>query len=94
MKRSFALLCLLALAVVLRAQPDISHIQLDNRIYANGIRSVTLSAGYLQDKPIISLGGGEITLNFDDLEETSRYVKYTIIHCTHDWQLSDINPID
>lgn len=94
MKRSFALLCLLALAVVLRAQPDISHIQLDNRIYANGIRSVTLSAGYLQDKPIISLGGGEITLNFDDLEETSRYVKYTILHCTHDWQLSDMNPID
>ncbi len=94
MKRALVLLCLLTLAVVLRAQPDVSHILLDNRIYAEGIRSITLSTGHLQDHPVITLGSGELFLDFDDLMETSRYVKYTLIHCTHDWKLSDMNQIE
>ncbi len=84
--------CLISLATF--AQPNIEHIRLENQIYADGIHSVTLSAGYNLSKPIISLGGDTLTLTFDDLEEESRYVKYTLIHCTHDWKLSDMNPIE
>lgn len=76
------------------AQPNMEHIQMDNRIYEKGIESVTLSSGYLLDKPIITLGNGELTLTFDDLEEESRYLKYTLIHCTHDWKPSDMNQIE
>lgn len=85
---------MLGMSWIAYAQPNIDFIQLDNRIYEKGIGSVTLSSGYLLDKPIITLGSGELTLTFDDLEEESRYLKYTLIHCTHDWKPSDMNQIE
>lgn len=85
---------MLGMSWIAYAQPNMDFIQLDNRIYEKGIGSVTLSSGYLLDKPIITLGSGELTLTFDDLEEESRYLKYTLIHCTHDWKPSDMNQIE
>lgn len=82
MKKTLILLCAIILSVTLRAQYDARSIQLENRIYEEGIRSVTLSTGHLQDHPVITLSTGELYLDFDDLVETSRYVKYTLIHCT------------
>lgn len=79
----------------LAAQPDDRGISPEDRIYADGIRSVTCQAtGLLLSEPIMSLGDGSITLTFDDLAEESRYMKYTILHCTHDWKPSDLNPIE
>ncbi len=94
MKKIISLLIWCCLCLPAFSQPDMQHIQLDNRIYVNGIRSVTLSAGYNLDKPVISLESGTLTLTFDDLIEKSRYVKYTLIHCTHDWKPSDMNQIE
>jgi hypothetical protein len=33
-------------------------------------------------------------LSFDDLLQKDRYLKYTLIHCTHDWQYSSLNQIE
>ena len=94
MKKILILFCAIIMSVTLRAQDEARPIQLENRIYEEGIRSVTLSIGHLQDHPVITLSTGELYLDFDDLVETSRYVKYTLIHCTHDWKPSDLNPIE
>ncbi len=88
------IVCIFCLGQTMFAQPNMENIQLDNRIYEKGIESVTLSSGYLLDKPIMTLSSGELTLTFDDLEEESRYLKYTLIHCTHDWKPSDMNQIE
>lgn len=73
------------------------NIAFDNRTYVNGLTSVSLTPisvplGY----PLITLGSGEqLCLNYDDLEgNDNRYLKYTVIHCTHDWKPSDLNPFD
>lgn len=68
----------------------------NNRVYAPGIESVKLRvSGTDFGQPIIKLGSSEtLKLDFDDLEQESRYLKYTIIHCTHDWKKSDMNPLD
>ena len=77
------------------AQPDLGQIRMDDRVYVEGIKSITMqAAGLPLSEPIMDLNGGGITLTFDDLEEESRYLKYTIIHCSHDWKPSDMNPIE
>ncbi|MBQ6070261.1 MAG: DUF5103 domain-containing protein [Bacteroidales bacterium] len=77
------------------AQPDLGQIRMDDRVYVEGIKSITMqAAGLPLSEPIMELNGGGITLTFDDLEEESRYLKYTIIHCSHDWKPSDMNPIE
>lgn len=85
------------LSFLVSAQSNIEKIQLNDNIYVDGIHSVTMQATNLQlSEPIMNLGSeyGALTLTFDDLEEESRYLKYTIIHCTHDWKPSDMNPIE
>lgn len=95
MKRSFLMFSLLCLACALFAQYDYSHIEFKDKVYVDGIESVTFRSGnYLLSDPVMTLGGEPLTITFDDLEEESRYLKFTIIHCTHDWQLSDMNPIE
>lgn len=94
MKKVINIIFLLWACLGAWAQPNMENIQLDNMIYADGIKSVTLTAGYNLGKPVITLGSGELTLTFDDLAEESRYVKYTLIHCTHDWKPSDMNQIE
>ncbi|MCQ2283553.1 MAG: DUF5103 domain-containing protein [Bacteroidales bacterium] len=95
MKRSFLVFSLLCLACALFAQYDYSHIEFKDKVYVDGIESVTFRSGnYLLSDPVMTLGGEPLTITFDDLEEESRYLKFTIIHCTHDWQLSDMNPIE
>ena len=67
-----------------------------NQVYAEGIHSVKLtSAGALMGQPIIQLLSGEkLELSFDDLLQKDRYLKYTLIHCTHNWQYSSLNQIE
>ena len=80
----------------LQAQ-NYDNIAFDNRTYVQGLTSVKLTPataplGY----PVINLGSGEqLCLSFDDLEgNDNRYLKYTVIHCTHDWKPSDLNTFD
>ena len=80
----------------LQAQ-NYDNIAFDNRTYVPGLTSIKLTPataplGY----PVIDLGSGEqLCLSFDDLEgNDNRYLKYTVIHCTHDWKPSDLNPFD
>lgn len=95
MKKSFLVSLLLSLMFAVSAQSDFSKIQLTDKVYVDGINSVTLiNSDYKLSDPVITLGSGSLQLLFDDLEEDSRYLKYTIIHCTHDWQLSDMSPIE
>jgi len=80
----------------LQAQ-NYENIAFDNRTYVPGLTSIKLTPataplGY----PVIELGSGEqLCLSFDDLEgNDNRYLKYTVIHCTHDWKPSDLNTFD
>ncbi len=70
-------------------------IQLDNKIYTDGIASVQLLSSDDQlSMPVGTLGETVFRISFDDLDVDVRHFKYTFIHCTHDWQLSDLNPIE
>lgn len=97
MRRLFLMLVVLALGGLLTAQPNMNAIQMTDNVYVSGIESVSLLPNGLHlGEPIARLEGGDdqLVLTFDDLEEESRYLKYTIIHCTHDWQPSDLNQIE
>ena len=67
-----------------------------NAIYAKGIQSVKLTPTSTNfGQPVIQLFSGEkLTLSFDDLLQKDRYLKYTLVHCSHDWQYSPLNQIE
>ena len=67
-----------------------------NNIYAEGIHSVKLTLqGMDFGLPIIQLNSAEkLVLSFDDLLQQDRFLKYTLVHCSHDWQYSSLNPIE
>ena len=67
-----------------------------DRIYDDNIANVLLYAnGNQLSDPIIELGSGDkLTLSFDDLSDQQENYKYTLIHCTSDWQTSDLSPSD
>lgn len=92
--RKIALFCCLLAMFYARAQYD--HIQLDNRVYDQDFTSVQLyRQGYPLSFPIITLRNPEkLILSFDDIQDESRYLKYTFIHCTHDWKYDGLAPIE
>lgn len=65
-------------------------------VYDDNIQTVILFAGGDQlSTPAIKLGTNEkLTLLFDDLSNQSFLFKYTLIHCTSDWETSDLDPMD
>ena len=77
------------------AQPP-TNLPATNYIYADGIHSVKLTLqGMDFGQPIIQLNSGEkLELSFDDLLQQDRFLKYTLIHCTHNWQYSPLSPIE
>lgn len=68
----------------------------DNRVYQSGIRSVDLHPSDTRlGEPVALLGEyNQLVLEFDDVETDDHYLKYTFIHCTHDWQISDMNQME
>lgn len=65
----------------------------DNYIYKNNIKTVTLhnNKGNFS-YPVIKIDSDEqLILEFDDLNPQLTDYSYTIIHCTHDWQVSDLS---
>lgn len=95
MKKNFVFAALFLFAVVGLINAQQYDIQLDNEIYTDGVASVKLTAGddQLAD-PVGVLGETLFQISFDDLNVEVRHLKYTFIHCTHDWQLSQLNPIE
>lgn len=95
MKKNFVFAALFLFAVVGLINAQQYDIQLDNKIYTEGIASIKLTAGddQLAD-PVGVLGETLFQISFDDLNVEVRHLKYTFIHCTHDWQLSQLNPIE
>ena len=90
---SFAAFLLLSFA--LKAQ-NVDNIVFDNRVYVNDLATVQC---YLEDYPyslpVISLNSGEqLVLSFDDFNNDSRYLKYTFIHCTHDWKQDGLSQLE
>lgn len=96
MRKLFTAVFLLAATLdVLSAQTDGVEISLDNKKYVEGIESVSLrNAEEKLSMPIGVLGQSTFVLDFDDLELETRHLKYTFIHCTHDWKVSDLNQLE
>ncbi len=65
-------------------------------VFDSNIKSVLLYAnGNQLSDPVIKLGSNEVlTLSFDDLSNRQENYKYTLIHCTSDWQPSPLSPSD
>ncbi len=96
MKKLFLFLAILFIGNVVVAQNFPEDLSTENIIYSNDIKSVKVHTKEdLYPVPIITLNSGEyFTLQFDDLAQGSRYLKYTLIHCTHDWKISDLNQLE
>lgn len=70
--------------------------QNQDRVYDENIQSVLLYAGTDQlNPPVIKLGTNEsLLLAFDDMSHDSYIFNYTIIHCTRDWETSDLEQME
>jgi len=71
---------------------DISGITLEDRVYEQNVKTVTLKTNHNPYAPsIIKLNSNEkLTLDFDLLFEDYKYLNYTIIHCNSDWTPSEL----
>lgn len=69
------------------------ELRLENAIYHPAISTVQLyPTGAQLSEPYLELGlGATLDLHFDDLEADYRDLYYSVIHCTHDWQHSDLD---
>lgn len=95
MRRIFVFVLFFFSACVVRGQVEQYDIQLDNKIYTDGIGSVQLTSGMSQlSNPVGTLGTDMFHISFDDLDLEVRHLRYTFIHCTHDWHWSQLNPIE
>lgn len=94
MKEKWLTLLLLLFATSLAAQdfvpPCIDH------VYDEKVKSVQLYAyGEQNNEPLVSLDNmmGQLTLSFDVLSNDAEVLNYTFIHCSNDWQPTDIQRI-
>jgi len=95
MKKILLLSFIMPLMSSLIAQ-SFDRISFTNTAYNSHIKSIELyKEGYEFAFPIITLNSNEkLILCFDDLDEEGRYLKYTFIHCTHDWKPDGMNQIE
>ncbi|MCL2245936.1 MAG: DUF5103 domain-containing protein, partial [Lentimicrobiaceae bacterium] len=77
------------------AQPP-TELPPTNAVYEEGIHSIKITPqGVNFGQPVIQLLSGErLVLTFDDLLQKDRFLKYTLFHCSHDWQYSPLNQIE
>jgi hypothetical protein len=93
--RGFCLLVLLAiLAPYTHAQ---HHVDQKQMLYADQVYEANIATVQLRPisdpfgLPILRFGGADqLRLDFDDLSPDFTNYGYTLIHCTHDWQPSDL----
>lgn len=86
-------------ALVIFALPELVFaaylpIQYNNIKYESSIKTVILTqAGSYERFPAIDLNSGQqLNLVFDEMMPESDNYQYTYIHCTSDWQLSNLRP--
>lgn len=94
MRKFFLFFLALILSCTFVSKAQQYDIQLDNAIYVDGIASVQLISGNDQLSEPVAVLGDKFHISFDDLNLEIRHLKYTFIHCTHDWQPSQLNPIE
>lgn len=87
---------LIFLSLVLFVNLGFSQVTNEDKIYDPNIQTVMLNKyGNELTDPIIVLNSGKrLHLSFDDLSDDAYIFRYTLIHCTADWQTSDLNQID
>jgi hypothetical protein len=67
----------------------------ENKVYDHNILTVNLFAdNNVTAFQAIELGGGKVTLIFDDLTNNERNFFYKLIHCDRNWQKSDLRDVD
>ena len=68
----------------------------DNFVYEENIKTVLFhEASHPLNEPFIPLNSGEyLLLSFDELGGEANNYSYKIVHCTADWQESDIDAFD
>jgi hypothetical protein len=67
-----------------------------NTTYDEAIQSIKLTIqGADFGQPVIQLNSDEkLVLAFDDLLQKDRYLKYTFVHCSNNWEYSPLNQIE
>jgi hypothetical protein len=70
------------------------YLRNEDHTYKPEIKTILLHrAGWEMTDPIIQLNSDEqLSLSFDDLQGDVKSYHYTVIHCSADWQKSDILP--
>ncbi len=87
-------------SINLPVQDSISDLQIlitnEDRTYKDFIKTVLLyKKGNEESYPMITLNAGEeLFLSFDDLRADIKDYQYTVIHCTSDWEKSDLKPFE
>ena len=73
-----------------------NNLRFENAVYKRDIKTVLLHpVGYELADPIIALGSEDrLLLEFDQLGDDADYYGYTLVHCTADWQPSNLGKFD
>jgi hypothetical protein len=69
----------------------------NNTVFVNDINTVILQKNVSIYDPIaiIQLGSAEqLKLSFDQLKPTNEFYNYSVVHCNHSWEPSDLQPMD
>lgn len=93
MKRLLSYLLLLS-SLTLSAQSFVPACV--DRVYDDKVKTVQLYAyGEQTNEPLVGLDNmmGQLTLSFDVLSNDAEVFSYTFIHCSNDWQPTDIQKI-
>ena len=76
---------------------DENYIRYENYIYDDNVKTVQLfRKGWNEAFPVINLKeyADQVHLTFDDLNDNLRNLGYTFIHCSSDWEPSDLMKIE
>ena len=66
----------------------------DNHTYVDYIKTVQLHVpGVITSLPMINLGGGRLTISFDDMEGEHEYI-YSVVHCNANWTRSELTEME
>ena len=74
-----------------------NYIRYENHVYDENIKSVQLfRKGWNEAFPVINLNeyADQLHLTFDDLNDNLRNLGYTFIHCSSEWEPSDLMKIE
>ncbi len=68
----------------------------DNAVYRETIQTVLLyKTGFELSPPIIQLFSGDrLTLSFDDLDDTYKQYRFTVVHCDAYWNKSELQQME